>query len=69
MSKMSDHYPVGMSKCDSFGLGGQCGEDCPLLASEEYVRFEEECYPYREYMVVKNKHSMSAVKHLVVDEE
>jgi hypothetical protein len=67
MSKLSDNYPISMSKCDSLGLGGQCGENCPLLESEEYVRFEEECYPYLKYLIVENKSHMSAVKHLEIE--
>ena len=69
MSKLSDNYPVGVSKCDSLGLSGNCGEHCPLLESEEYVRFQEECYPFVEYLVIKNKSYMSAVKHLVINDE
>ena len=66
MSKLSDHYPVGMSKCDSLGLAGNCGENCPLLESEEYIRYEEECYPYKEYLIVKNKRHMSSIKYLEI---
>lgn len=29
MSKLSDNYPVGMSICDSNGISGNCGRDCP----------------------------------------
>lgn len=31
MSKLSDNYPVGMSICDEYGLGGYCGKECPLF--------------------------------------
>lgn len=65
---ISDNYPVSMSECDRNGLMGLCGEECPALESEEYVRFEGECYPYHEYLIVKNRSHMSAIKHLVVEE-
>lgn len=68
MSKLSDNYPVGMSECDRLGLNGQCNEDCPRLASEEMIRFREECYTYSEYLKVKNRSDMSAVRHLMVEE-
>jgi len=67
MSKLSDHYPVGMHPCDENVLAGLCGENCPLLESEEYMRFREECYPYQTYLGVKNKSDMSAIKHLEVE--
>jgi len=28
MSKMSDHYPAGMSECDRNGMNGNCGAEC-----------------------------------------
>lgn len=64
-----DNYPVGMSQCDHNGIMGLCGENCPALESGDYVRFEDECYPYEKYLVIKNTRHMSAFKHLVVDEE
>lgn len=69
MGNLMDNYPVGMHECDRLGLNGYCNEDCPRLASEEMVRFREECYPYGEYLVIKNKSDMSAVKHLEVQED
>lgn len=69
MSKLSDNYPVGMSDCDRIGLDGNCNENCPLLESEEKVRFREECYSYGEYLVIKNKSDMSAIKHLGIEDE
>ena len=68
LSLLANNYPVGMHECDNNGLMGRCGEKCPLLEKEEYVRFEEECYPYNEYLVVKNKSHMSAVKHLEIED-
>lgn len=32
---LADHYPVGMSICDSYGIAGNCGYRCPLVASME----------------------------------
>ena len=38
---LADHYPVGMSICDSYGIAGNCGYLCPNLANEECESFED----------------------------
>jgi hypothetical protein len=63
---IADYYPVGMCDCDRIVLDGDCNENCPLLKSEEKIRFEDECYDYEEYLIMMNKRNMSAIKHLEI---
>ena len=69
MSKMSDHYPVGMDGCTREGLNGNCGEKCPLLENEERIRFRDECYTPSEYWALKRKVEMASIKYLEVNDE
>ena len=32
---LNDHYPVGMSVCNTHGIAGNCGYRCPALAAGE----------------------------------
>ena len=73
MGNISDNYPVGMCDCDRIGLNGQCNEDCPLLKSEEMIRYDEECYSWHDYSVLKEKElirnrssNMSSIKFLEI---
>lgn len=38
---LADHYPVGMSICDSYGIAGNCGYLCPNLANGECDSYED----------------------------
>lgn len=38
---LADHYPVGMSICDSYGIAGNCGWLCPNLANGECDSYED----------------------------
>ena len=42
MSRMIDHYPVGMSECDSNGLAGNCGFLCRIYQQGECEYADEE---------------------------
>lgn len=39
-SGLRSNYPVGMSDCFVCGINGDCGEDCPVLGSEECEHVE-----------------------------
>jgi hypothetical protein len=69
MGKLSDDYPtMDDDNCDRLGQNGYCNEACPKLAREEMIRYKDECYTYREYLIYRNKENMSSVKHLMLEE-
>lgn len=58
---MADNYPPGMSECDSNGINGNCGENCPVYEMGDcFLDIEERTY--------KNKSNISAIKFLEVNE-
>ena len=38
---LSDYYPTGMSACDSIGMAGDCGMECPVYLDGECQSVEE----------------------------
>ena len=70
MGKLSDNYPsMDFEDCTNLGLNGCCNDNCPKLKRGEMVRYKDKCYIYREYLIYRNKESMSSVKHLILEED